>query len=104
MTDCVGFQGRYWVAGTIVDIDPSQNPPRFFVPLETVVEQQKVVHRTEPIEMTPGKNREVVGGLAHDLNKTVLPRILTTDKLPNNVEPIIKKKRLGRPRKNPIAE
>jgi hypothetical protein len=28
--DCYGFQGRYWDKGEIVDIDPKENPPKYF--------------------------------------------------------------------------
>jgi len=28
--DCYGFQGRYWEKGEIVEIDPKDNPPKYF--------------------------------------------------------------------------
>ena len=33
--DNYGFMGRYWDAGTIVDLDESLKPPEHFVPLDT---------------------------------------------------------------------
>jgi hypothetical protein len=87
VTKCVGFQGKKWEVGTIVDIDPSENPPKHFVPLNQVAsEPQKKTepHRTEPVEMAPGKNREVIGGMGSGLEKQKLGRIMTTDKVPND--------------------
>jgi hypothetical protein len=97
VTKCIGFRGRKWNEGTIVDIDPSENPPRYFVPLEqapkpTITEP----HRTEPMEMAPGKSREVIGGIGAGLEKQKIGRILTTDKVPN-AKP---KTKLREPKKN----
>jgi len=100
MTTCFGFRGRKWEAGEVVDINPSENPPKHFVSLASAPpEEVRIPHRTEPQEMPIGKNREVEGGLAHGLNLK-LDRILTTDKVPNNVQQPVKLKRRGRPPKS----
>ena len=92
-----GFKGRMWEAGQIVDLDPSDNPPKFFVPVEDLEpEKPKVPHRTEPLEMAPGAQRKVEGGFADGKGIKTLPRILTTDEVPNNVEEPVKKKRRRR--------
>ena len=100
--DCFGFRGQYWVKGTIVDVSPGEKPPRHFSPLESVVEENKVEpHRTEAKEMPAGKTLEVKGGMAAGLENQKLDRVLTTDKVPNNVpEETPKKRRRGRPKKS----
>lgn len=32
--NCCGFRNRYWEAGEIVEIDPSENPPEHFQKME----------------------------------------------------------------------
>ncbi|MFA5217138.1 hypothetical protein [Sulfuricurvum sp.] len=96
---CFGFRGLKWIEGTIVhDIDPSENPPKHFVPLnQAPKEEPKEPHRTEPKEMDPGKSREVTGGFAHGSGIQKIDRIMTTDKVPNNAKQNPKLKRRPRP-------
>jgi len=103
---CAGFRGQYWTKGTIVDIDPAENPPKHFVPLEAVPPTPpKVSHRTEPLELAPGQNRPVVGGLAAVMNNQheKIPRIQTQD--PIQEEPPVKEepKKSKRTRRKKIA-
>ena len=98
LTDCFGFRGRYWEKGTVVEVSKEENPPKHFAPMESVVDVHKVPHRTEPLEMEPGKNREVYGGFAHEMSKKKIPRIPTVEDIPNNAEPKPKKKRATRKR------
>ena len=91
INSCFGFRGRYWTAGEVVDLDPSENPPRHFVPLEEVpVEAPRVPHRTEAVEVIPGQQRKVIGGMSVGLEKTKVDRIMTTDKVPIGKE-VVKK-------------
>ena len=101
MTTCFGYKGRKWIAGEIVELDPSDpNIPRHIVSLEKAPEEVKTVpHRTEAQEMPLGKNRDVVGGMNAGLEKTKVPRIPTVKDIPNNVVPKVKLKR-GRPKKS----
>lgn len=32
---CYGFRGGYWEKGQIVDIDPKEKPPKWFVPINS---------------------------------------------------------------------
>lgn len=93
MTKCFGFRGKVWEEGEIVEVLPSENPPKHFMLLEEVSEVKKTEpHRTEPMEMVAGKNREVIGGLGNTMEGQKIPRIMTTDKVPNNVKSVIKRK------------
>ena len=88
---CVGFRGLHWEEGQIVEIEPSENPPRHFVPLENVPEKPKAEpHRTEAFEVAPGMKRGIVGGMASSLENTKIDRIMTTDKVPNFSQPYVK--------------
>lgn len=83
---CHGFRGQKWLEGQIAHgIDPSENPPRHFVPLDQVPKAQppSEPHRTEPREMLPGQNRGVPGGFAHSTSVEEISRQSTTDQLPN---------------------
>ena len=87
-TNCAGFRGIYWERGTIVDIDPEENPPKHFEPIgEVESEKEKPVDPRAPVEVEPGKNRSVTGGFAATIEKNKLDRVLTTDKVPNGIEP-----------------
>lgn len=38
LRDCYGFKGRYWNAGTVVELDESENPPHHFQKIEKAPE------------------------------------------------------------------
>ena len=92
------FRTRLWMEGDIVELDPALNPPKHFQPLDEVVEQPKPKpHRTEAQEVAPGKVIEPKGGMAANLGKNEIPRVLTIDKVPiinPTIEP--EKKKHGR--------
>jgi len=87
INSCHGFLGRMWEKGEVVEIDPAMNPPRHFVPIEDAIPDppKPVPHRTEPVELAPGKQRAVEGGLAtgQSVNKMGRMADMTTDKVPN---------------------
>jgi hypothetical protein len=83
--DCAGFRGRFWEKGTIVDIDPSENPPHHFVPADANPEPIKPPpHRTEAVEVAPGQERKVIGGMNVGLDVNRIDRVMTVDKVPNS--------------------
>ncbi len=84
VTNCAGFRGQFWEKGTIVDLDPKENPPHHFVPVDKNPEPPKPPpHRTEAIEVEPGQERKVVGGMSAGLEVNKIDRIMTVDKVPN---------------------
>lgn len=85
-----GFLGRLWNVDDIVDVDDSVIPPHHFVPIGAV--KKPVVDPGKPVELEPGQQLKVKGGFGHNLSSTPLPRILTTDVVPNNVSPAPLKK------------
>ena len=90
INSCHGFLGRMWEKGEVVEIDPAMNPPRHFVPLEDAVPDppKPKPHRTEAVELAPGKQRAVEGGLStgQAVNKIGRMADMTTDKVPNQAQ------------------
>lgn len=111
ITTCAGFKGQHWKKDTIVEIDPKENPPKHFVPLEQVAPTlpKAEPHRTEAREIGAGKTLGVQGGMAVGLEDSRIDRIMTVDKVPNNVANRIKAKREDKKkmldlRKNPTKK
>jgi len=100
---CHGFLGRMFLKGEIVELDPATNPPRHLVPLEDVVPDapKPAPHRTEPVELAPGQQRKVEGGLADNQAVNSIGRManMTTDKVPNIAQEkaVVKTPRKRRP-------
>jgi len=103
VTTLCQFQTRLWQAGEVAEIPENVKVPRFFVPIDKApIEKPKPIVRTEAVEVEPGKMRKPEGGMSTGLKTNELPRILTTDKVPNNVseEDIQRKKSVRRRRKD----
>ena len=107
MRKCAGFRGQLWgeeTVGTIIDIDPKEKPPYHFQPMEEVKEPEKApIDPRAPVEVTPGKTLQVKGGFARELDRNNLGRVLTTDKVPNKIEPPLVRTRRERKKKEEDA-
>jgi hypothetical protein len=72
---CHGFRRRLWEAGTVVDIDPSENPPYHF----ELIKDNEIPQAVKPVvdDKIPlsamAKPPEVVGGMGSSLPKAVEP-------------------------------
>jgi len=91
-----------WEKGEVVEIDPAMNPPRHFVPLADFVPDppKPPPHRTEPVELAPGQQRKVEGGITTGQSVNRIGRMadMTTDKVPNIAD---EKKVVKTPRRRP---
>jgi hypothetical protein len=89
--------GIMYEEGSIVEFPKEKPVSRHFQPLEEVKEVvAPIPHRTEPMTMEDGKKRNLVGGFGKSVENQKIDRIMTTDKVPNNVPKDIKKKRPAR--------
>lgn len=66
VTRCHGFRKRLWEIGQIVEIDPSENPPKHFVLVQGEVPAKPVETDQMPLSAL-GKSPEVKGGMASSM-------------------------------------
>ena len=66
VTRCHGFRKRLWEIGQIVEIDPSENPPKHFVLVQGEIIAKPFESDQMPLSAL-GRPAEVKGGMASSM-------------------------------------